>query len=299
MQVNVSYSILGQRTFKTDERFQSMVKVYRSGYAVEYTRYTGAGRRESEKYDRNNNLSQVGRPLSKEAKKRITQLCHYFYQSKKRFYWVTFTIPRSRHAIDTGEFKVVYDNELKRWRKQKVWREYFLPDKFYIQQFSKLLENFRRNYNLKGYFWVAERQKERGAIHFHAVFQCHFLKYAALERNWRRLLSEYHLTNQKKYSVKPLRINNIRTLKSYITKYATKNDAEIYGASSGFTHNYVRLYREKCQLELFYDEFYYYCEAFGRDFVERRDYLNINDFEVTMVYLRYNLINSFFASCLN
>lgn len=132
-------------------------------------------------YDRKNS-SADGFTLSNSAKRKIKQyISGYFLENDhlgKNISWVTLTVPPRIDGFNYQEW---------------------CDDQPIIKQFSKFLENLRKNHGLKNYVWVAERQDGKrndyrhctGAIHFHCLFDFdEYVSYSNLNLYWVKLLNE-------------------------------------------------------------------------------------------------------------
>jgi hypothetical protein len=136
------------------------------------------------------NTNKKGVTLSTKKKQRIRNVLTYKYATKEKnvFEFTTFTVPSKRTL---QPYSPVDDDEL------------------VTKQLSKLLENLRKNYGLKSYLWVAERQtgkrnktnKGTGAIHYHCVFEWEHspIRIQILNLYWLTLLDKigYQTTNTK------------------------------------------------------------------------------------------------------
>jgi hypothetical protein len=179
-------------------------------------------KRKSENYDRNNNISVTGTTLTRSAKTSLRNLCHQlFYQGRRNLKFFTFTLPPT--------YRVEHDFEA------------FQSDSFYNACLSRLLENLKKNYGLKDYFWVAERQEKngRGAIHYHCVFDVNFLSAQHLCFLWCQQLKEYHVKSRN--CVEYAEIKTLKSLANYVSKYISKNGSRIYASSWRATHGYSRI----------------------------------------------------------
>lgn len=130
-------------------------------------------------YDRKNRKEE-GFKFSTSAKNKVRNICHYLYRNKpkkSKFLWYTFTVP----SIEGREYNPKED------------------DQIVMKCFSKLLQSLRKNWGLKSYLWVAERQDGKrnnyefktNAIHFHCIFiqsDDTFLDGQAVNFYWTRLL---------------------------------------------------------------------------------------------------------------
>lgn len=192
---------------------------------------------EKKSYDRNNKITDSGTVLSPSAKIRIKDLAHSLYRSGSNdFKFVTFTLPTCRQIFGGCEV--------------------FADDSFYVASFSKLLENLRSNYGLKNYLWVVERQQKngRGAIHFHCVFDMYFISYQRMAKLWCDLLRGYHYTS--KNCVDGIKINSLKGLSCYLSKYLTKNDSRFYCRTWAMSRHWSKLSKSvKCVKEITYDQY--------------------------------------------
>lgn len=161
--------------------------------------------------------------------------CLHFEKEIKTFW--TFTVP---------ELQTDFEN----------------TDKFYSQQFQKLLENLRLRHkrnkknNLENFVWVAEAQS-RGNIHFHLVTSTRFLNVKYVNQYWAKLINSnasncVDVQNLSKNYICPKtgkKIDNrIKNISAYFAKYMSKSQQDnkdlnlknrvIYCKSFGYSKNF-------------------------------------------------------------
>lgn len=89
------------------------------------------------------------------------------------------------------------------------------------RKFSKFLNNLRTNYNLKNYVWISEVQtKSTGNLHYHLVTDT-WLNPLKLSVMWEKYFRLYW-GRKFRNSVQRDTCYNIKQLRTYLTKYITK-----------------------------------------------------------------------------
>lgn len=229
------------------------------------------------KYDSNNNITRNGTILRSQVKTRLRNLFHSIYRSDGNniCFW-TFTLPTSRKMVNGVEA--------------------FQPDSFYVSRFSMLLENLRKRRGLSNYVWVAERQlkNDRGAIHFHCVFEAKFIDVQMLAKYWSSLLSEYHYASKSCVDIK--KIYNVKKLANYVSAYISKSDAKIYARPWGASRDWSRLSTSlDCVQELSQDQFYSICEIDGNVIFKQVKAIENTNLEITSMLIDTDFVfNEFF-----
>lgn len=95
------------------------------------------------------------------------------------------------------------------------------------------IQKLKRKFDVKYYFWRAEKQKN-GNLHFHLIVD-KFIDYKELQKNWNDTLNlygyiekfreKYHYDNPPSTHV--VSIKNVEAPISYLLKYMTKNHADL------------------------------------------------------------------------
>lgn len=101
------------------------------------------------------------------------------------------------------------------------------PDDFYNKKLNVLFTSLRKLSQRKlEYLWIAEKQGN-GNIHYHIIFN-QFIKVSKVNELWCNILRKIgHNVKDNANPVDVKRINSIRSLASYLTKYITKNKTSL------------------------------------------------------------------------
>lgn len=103
------------------------------------------------------------------------------------------------------------------------------------KRFSKFLENLVKNYELRSYIWVLERNK-LGVIHYHCFFEIPFFDINKMRQAYNKAM-QHNSNNCLRFppNKKNWFINNYHECATYVTKYCTKESSKeikrVYGCS--------------------------------------------------------------------
>lgn len=138
----------------------------------------------------------------------------------------TFRITKNAYRKIAGAAKEMY---LKRNNKITFWTitsPEIVEHKIFNNIISDFLENLRKNYGLKGYVGVAEYQ-ERGAIHYHFLFDCPFINIGDLGSYLIRCGNRYNVrfeNNSIRLPPNGAVVQSQESIVNYICKYMSKAD---------------------------------------------------------------------------
>jgi len=109
------------------------------------------------------------------------------------------------------------------------------PDDMCMKVFNTFLTRLRKDFRLRSYLWVAERQKN-GTLHFHLLTNCYmpirrvnYYMAKAIETQIKKNKIDVSFDVTKYNGVDVKRVNNNRkALNIYLTKYVSKNSILFY-----------------------------------------------------------------------
>ena len=134
---------------------------------------------------------------------------------------------------------------------KEIQTDYQNSDKFYSEQFQKLLKGLglrykRKNTNgMENFVWVCEAQ-ERGNIHFHLVTSTKFIEVLFVQNYWNKLIAQ---ESKNSVDVEFVKDSSVRNISGYFAKYMGKSrgnlgqqkglkDRVIFCKSYGYSRNF-------------------------------------------------------------
>jgi len=117
---------------------------------------------------------------------------------------------------------------------------------------NRMLNALRNTYDVKNYVWVKEKGGKRGRIHYHILIDRNRIGIKNLQRTWEfcNIRFRPHVDivthNSVRLGKRPI-VSDIRSVKTYLSKYMAKNDNqtdEFFESRAWGCSRTYRLYRE-------------------------------------------------------